>query len=155
MLERERAVSEERRVLRPGGTVSASESLGADLDLETADSGVARVWTGGLRQILVDTPDVLTLPAPGLEQLYRQAGFLDVTVDLQPRRVGLDSWEAVARAFIVAPRAGLSARERWLRAGIPGGLLDEFLARLSAEAERGRPATLLATDAFLTARAPG
>ena len=155
MRERERAVAEELRVLRPGARVSLSESLGSDLDLDTDDRGVARVWTGGLRDILVDTPDELTLSPSGLEELYRGEGFADVAISVEPRRVLLDSGDAVARAFVVSPPAGLSARERWLRAGIPGALLDEFLARLTAEAERSRPATLLAADAFLTARAPG
>jgi hypothetical protein len=32
-------------------------------------------------------------------------------------------------------------------------LVDEFLARVVADAENGRPATLIASEGFLTARA--
>lgn len=154
MDERERAVVEERRVLKPGGRVSCSESVGTEVDLETADSGIDRVWRGGLRDILIGSPDVLTLSEAALKGLYRDHGFEDVTVEPHRQVVILDSAEAVARAFAASPPAGLSARERWERSGIPGSLLDEFLARLAAEAERGRPATLLASEAFLSARAP-
>lgn len=152
---RERAVAEERRVLRPDGRVSCSESLGNDLELETEDRGIGRVWDGGLRDILLGTPDVLTLTPAGLETLYVEAGFEDVAITSAPQRLILDSAEAVARAFATSPPKGLSARERWLRAGIEGGLLNQFLARLAAEADRGRPATLIAAEGFLTARAPG
>ena len=148
-------ILEERRLLRPGGRVSCSESLGSALELETEDRGIARVWEGGLREILLGTPDALTLTPDGLERLYTQAGFTEVSVETLPSRVALDSVDAVARAFAVPPPAGLSARERWLRAGIPAGLLDEFLARLSAESERGRPSTLVASEGYLTARASG
>ncbi len=154
MQERDRAIAEELRVLRPGGRVSGSESLGNDLELEAEDRGIARAWHGGLREILLGTPDVLTLTAEGLETLYSQAGFEDVSVTSAPQRLLLDSVDAVVRAFATPPPNGLSARERWLRAGIKGGLLDEFLARLAAEAERGHPATLVAAEGFLTARAP-
>ena len=153
MERRERAVAEERRVLRPGGTVSCSESLGTGLDLETYDPGIDRVWRGGLREILMETPDAFTLSSAQLLALYRDGGFEEVSVAAVRHTVRLDSQEAVARAFAVAPPAGLSARERWQRAGIAVPLVDEFLARLSAEAERDRPATLLASEGFLTARA--
>lgn len=153
MDERDRAISEEHRVLRPGGRVSCSESLGGDIDLHSDDRGVARVWKGGLREILLATPDLLTLSASGLEAMYGKAGFRDVSVTAVPQRVMLESPDAVARAFAAAPPSGLSARERWLRAGIAGGLIDEFMARLAAEAERGRPASLIAAEAYLTARA--
>ena len=153
MEERERAVAEERRVLRPGGRVSCSESLGSELDLETEDRGIARVWEGGLRDILLDTPDALTLSGGDLEDLYAQGGFHAVSLTSIPHRVTLDSADAVARALIVAPPRGLSARERWLRSGIPAPLLDEFMARLVAEADRGRPASLIAAEGFLIATA--
>jgi SAM-dependent methyltransferase len=155
MEQRERAVQEERRVLRRGGRISCSESLGGELDLEAHDRGIARVWDGGLREILLGTPDTFTLTPRGLETLYTRGGLEDVAVTAIPQRVELDSVDAVARAFTVAPPRGLSARERWLRAGIAAGLLDEFLARLVMEAEAGRAATLVAAEGFLTARAPG
>jgi SAM-dependent methyltransferase len=154
MEERERALREERRVLRPGGRISCSESLGGELDLEAEDRGVARVWEGGLREILLGTPDAFTLTPAALEDLYVGGGFQDVSVTTIPQRVTLDSVDAVARAFTVAPPSGLSARERWLRAGIGASLIDEFLARLVMEAEGGRPATLIAAEGFLTASAP-
>lgn len=154
MEERERAVLEERRVLSPAGRVSCSESLGGELDLEAEDRGVARVWNGGLREILLGTPDAFTLTPAALEDLYAGGGFEDVSVSTMPLRVVLDTVDAVARVFTVAPPSGLSARERWLRAGIAAGLIDEFLARLVMEAEGGRPATLVAAEGFLTARAP-
>jgi SAM-dependent methyltransferase len=154
MEQRERAIMEERRVLRPGGRVSCSESLGGELALETADRGIARVWDGGLREILLGTPDAFTLTPSGLEALYAEGGFEDVSVTTVPQRVALESVDAVARAFTVAPPNGLSARERWLRAGIAAGLIDEFLARLVMESEAGRPATLIAGEGFLTARTP-
>ena len=150
---RERAVAEEKRVLRSGGTVSCSESLGTGLDLETYDPGIDRVWRGGLRDILMETPDAFTLSSAQLLSLYEAAGFEEVSVAAVRHTVTLDSQDAVARAFAVSPPAGLSARERWQRAGIAGALVDEFLARLAAEAERDRPATLLASEGFLTARA--
>jgi SAM-dependent methyltransferase len=151
---REAAVAEERRVLRSEGRVSGSESVGAELDLETSDRGIERVWRGGLRDILVDSPDMLTLTVGGLEALYAAEGFRDVAVEPRRHAVPLDSAQAVARAFALSPPAGLSAKERWERSGIPGPLIDEFLARLASEAEHDRPATLLATEAGLTARAP-
>ena len=150
---RERAVAEERRVLRPGGSVSCSESLGTELDLETHDPGVYRVWQAGLRQILMDTPDAFTLSGPQLLALYKKGGFEKASVASVRQAVSLDSQEAVVRAFAVAPPAGLSARERWQRAGIAVALVDEFLARLVADAEQDRPATLLAHEGFLTATA--
>lgn len=150
---RERAAAEERRVLRPGGTVSCSESLGTGLDLETYDPGIDRVWRGGLREILMETPDAFTLSSAQLLALYQEAGFEDVSVAAVRHAVSLDSQDVVVRAFALAPPAGLSAKERWQRAGIAGGLIDEFLARLATEAERDRPATLLASEGFLTARA--
>jgi SAM-dependent methyltransferase len=154
MEERERAVAEERRVLRPGGHVSCSESIGSDVDLRSEDPGIDRAWRGGLRDILLDSSDVFTVSVPGLEALYLANGFEEITLEAIPHRVILDSGDAVARAFAVAPPAGISARELWERAGIPGALLDEFLARLAAEADRGRPATLSVSEGFLTARAP-
>lgn len=150
---RERVVAEERRVLRPGGTVSCSESLGTGLDLETYDPGIDRVWRGGLREILMETPDTFTLSAPQLLALYKENGFEEVSVAAVRHTVTLDSQDAVVRAFAVAPPAGLSARERWQRAGIAGALVDELLTRLVAEAERDRPATLIASEGFLTATA--
>jgi SAM-dependent methyltransferase len=155
MDDRERAMLEERRILRPGGRVSCSESLGGEMHLQTEDRGIARVWEAGLREILLKTPDALTLTPTGLQDLYGNAGFEDVSLSEVPHRVTLDSPDAVARAFAVAPPYGLSARERWLRAGIAGDLLDEFLARLAMEAEGGRPATLVVAEGYLTARAPG
>jgi SAM-dependent methyltransferase len=154
MDERERAVGEELRVLRPGGAVSCSESLGTGLDLETYDPGVERVWRGGLREILMSTPDTFTLSSAQLLSLYRESGFTEVSVGAVRHAVILDSQDAVVRAFAVAPPAGLSARERWQRAGIAGALVDEFLARLAVEAERDQPATLTVSEGFLTARVP-
>jgi len=151
---RERAVAEELRVLRPGGTVSCSESLGTALDLETFDPGIERVWRGGLREILMSTPDAFTLSSAQLLALYGENGFTEVSAAAVRHAVILDSPDAVARSFAVAPPAGLSARERWQRAGIAGGLVDEFLARLVAEAERDQPATLTVSEGFLTARVP-
>ena len=153
MPSREKAVREERRVLRHGGRVSCSESLGTELDLETEDLGIERVWRGGLRDILLDSPDAFTLSAPALEYLYVENGFAEVSIAAVRHAVKLESSEAVARAFAVSPPAALSARERWQRAGIAAGLVDEFLARLAAEAERGRPATLTSLEGYLTARA--
>ena len=155
MERRERAVTEERRVLRPGGAVSCSESLGAGLDLESDDPGIDRVWRGGMREILIDAPDAFTLSAPHLLALYEQNGFQEVSVAAVRHDVVLDSPDAVARTLATSPSIGLSARERWQRAGVAAPLVDEFLARLSADAERGRPATLVASEGFLTARAPG
>lgn len=153
MEHRERAVAEERRVLRPGGSVSCSESLGAGLDLETDDPGIDRVWRGGLRDILLETPDAFTLSSADLLGLYQAHGFEEVSVASVRHAVLLDSKEAVTRAFAVAPPAGLSARERWQRAGLATSLIDEFLARLVADAENDRPATVIASEGFLTARA--
>jgi SAM-dependent methyltransferase len=152
MMSREKAVREERRVLRNGGRVSCSESLGTELDLETEDLGIERVWRGGLRDILLDSPDAFTLSAPALEYLYVENGFAQVSIAAVRHAVKLESADAVARAFAVSPPAALSARERWQRAGIAAGLVDEFLARLAAEAERGRPATLISLEGYLTAR---
>ena len=151
---RERAVAEELRVLRPGGTVSCSESLGTALDLETFDPGLERVWRGGLGEILMNTPDAFTLSSAQLLALYRENGFTEVSVAAVRHAVILDTRDAVVRAFAVAPPAGLSARERWQRAGVAGGLVDEFLARLVVEAERDQPATLTVSEGFLTARVP-
>jgi SAM-dependent methyltransferase len=151
---KERAVAEELRVLRPGGTVSCSESLGTALDLETVDPGIERVWRGGLREILMNTPDAFTLSSAQLLALYGENGFTEVSAAAVRHAVILDSRDAVARSFAVAPPAGLSARERWQRAGIAGGLVDEFLARLVVEAERDQPATLTVSEGFLTARVP-
>lgn len=153
MQNRERAVSEELRVLRRGGLVACSESLGTGLDLETDDPGIERVWRGGLRDILRETPDAFSLSSAQLLALYRDGGFEEVSVASVRHSVTLDSQEAVARTFAVAAPASLSARERWQRAGIAGSLVDEFLARLAADAESGRPATVIASEGFLTARA--
>lgn len=155
MESRDRAVTEERRVLRPGGAVSCSESLGAGLDLESDDPGIDRVWRGGMREILLDTPDAFTLSSSQLLGLYERNGFEEVSVAAVRHDVVLDSPDAVARNLATSPPIGLSARERWQRAGVAPPLVDEFLARLSADAERGRPATLVASEGFLTARVPG
>jgi hypothetical protein len=107
-----------------------------------------------MREILMETPDAFTLSASQLLALYEENGFAEVSVAAVRHDVILDSPEAVARTFATSPPIGLSARERWQRAGISGSLVDEFLARLSADAERGRPATLVASEGYLTARVP-
>jgi SAM-dependent methyltransferase len=150
--DRRRAVAEERRVLRGGGTVSCSESLGGALDLRTADPAIGRVWEGGLRDIL--DADDRAFTAERLGALYRGAGFESVTVEDRLHGVVLEDADAVARAFARTPPAGRSARDRWLDAGVPAPFVDEFLARLALAAEEGRPVTLVAPEGFLTARAP-
>lgn len=155
MEERARAVADERRVLRPGGTVSCSESLGAELDLEVSEPGLHRAWRGGLREILHQTASgSFTFSAERLHALYAEAGFEGVRVDAARRALPLDSGDAVGRAFAVSPPSGRSARERWIESGVPHGFADEFLARLALEAESGRRAELIVAEGFLTARAP-
>lgn len=155
MEERSRAVAHERRVLRPGGMVSCSESLGAELDLEVSEPGLRRAWRGGLRAILHQTASgSFTFSADRLQALYAEAGLEGVRVDVDRRALPLDSGDAVARAFAVRPPSGRSARERWTEEGVPDGFVDEFLARLALEAESGRHAALIVAEGFLTARVP-
>jgi SAM-dependent methyltransferase len=146
------AVAEERRVLRPNGLVSCSETLGGDLDLDTDEPGTGRAWSGGLHEILL--ADERAFTAERLRDLYTGAGFDGVAVESVPRRVTLEDADAVARAFARTPPGGRSARDRWVDAGVPAPLVDEFLARLTRQAEDGRPATLVAPEGFLTASAP-
>ena len=151
MHDRGGAVAEELRVLAPGGRVSASESLGADLGLRARDPGIVRVWEAGLRQILREAARE-PLDAERLSSLYRDAGFDDVRVETEVRPAPLDSPAAIVRAFAARPPAGDAAADAWRSAGVPAGLVDEFLARLAAEAERGAPAALLVVEGYLTAR---
>ncbi|MGH2739267.1 MAG: class I SAM-dependent methyltransferase [Actinomycetota bacterium] len=145
---------EERRVLRAGGRVSCSESLGSAIELETSEPGIRRVWDG-LRSIMTEAaPMSFSFSHENLSDLYEGAGFEDVEVERVDRHVGLDSGESVARVFQTRPGAGLSAREYWERAGVPSEFLNEFFARLVLEADEGRPARLLTPEGFLTARAP-
>ena len=150
--DRGRAVAEERRVLGPRGRVSASESLGADLELRARDPGIVRVWEAGLRQILREAARA-PLDAEGLSSLYRDAGFDAVRVETEVRPAPLDSPAAIVRAFTARPPAGDAAADAWRSAGVPAALVDEFLARLAAEAERGTPPALLVVEGYLTARA--
>jgi len=140
----------ERRILRPGGRVSCSVTLGAEVDLVSEDPGLTRVWRG-LRETLAGAESP-AFTERGLIDLYAGADFDQVQVERWDRTVGLDDGDAVARAFVAGPVLGAPPRVAWERAGIPGGLLDEFLARLLLEAERGSPARLVAPEAFLTAR---
>jgi len=140
----------ERRILRPGGRVSCSVTLGAEVDLVSGDHGLERVWRG-LRETLAGAESP-AFTERGLIDLYAGAGFDQVHVERWDRTVALDDGDAVARAFVAGPVLGAPPRVAWERAGIPGGLLDEFLARLVREAERGSPARLVAPEAFLTAR---
>jgi ubiquinone/menaquinone biosynthesis C-methylase UbiE len=156
MEERSRAVDEERRMLIPGGIVSCSESLGSEIDLDASEPGLIRAWHGGLREILEQTAaDSFTFSADRLRALYADAGFEQVRVESESRRLPLDSGAAVARAFAATPPAGRSARDRWLEAGVPEEFANEFLARLTLEADEGRPAHLIVQEGFLTAVAPG
>lgn len=149
-----RAVAEELRVLGPGGRVACSESLGTASDLEVQDPGTSRVWMG-LRTILEEVGSTAyTFSGDALVALYLNTGFTDVRLQPLDHSIALDSAEAVARVFQGRPGAGLSAREYWERAGVPGAYLDEFFARLLLEAEGGRPARLIAPEGLLTASAP-
>ncbi|HEV3475051.1 MAG TPA: methyltransferase domain-containing protein [Actinomycetota bacterium] len=150
--DRPRAVAEERRVLAAGAMVSCSESIGAAVDLSTEEPGIAEVWPA-LREVLTEAAAHALWPSE-LARLYREAGFTDVRVVTEDRETALDSSAAVVRAFAVPPPAGLSAREYWRRAGLPGEVVDEFLARLAREAELDRPVRLATQEAFLTATAP-
>jgi SAM-dependent methyltransferase len=146
------AVVAERMAMVSGGRVSCSETLGRELDLVAEDPGIDRVWRG-LQRVLAGSGSY-AFTERGLVALYEHAGFEEVGARRWDREVLLDGEEAVARAFAASPAAGLSARAAWERAGVPGPLLDELLARLALEAERGRPVRLVAPECFVTARAP-
>lgn len=144
----EAAVAEERRVLRAGGRVSCTMSLGAEVELSTGDRALERVWRG-LLDAVGSRPG---FTERGLRGLYEDSGFEDVRIDRWERVVALDGPEAVARVFVAEPALGIPARAAWGQAGIPATFVDEFLARLVRQAERGVPARLIAPEAFLTAR---
>jgi SAM-dependent methyltransferase len=144
------AVAEERRVLAPGGRVAASESLGLEAELVAEDPGLVRVWEG-LQEVLGEAA-AYAVTLGEVRGLYRDAGFHTIRTRRLELDTPLDSPAAVARAFALDPPAGVSARHGWRAAGVPRDLVDQWLARLSLAAERGRPARLRTPEGLLTAR---
>lgn len=142
-------VAEERRILGAGGRISCSVTLGGELRLSSGDRGLERVWRE-LREVPSGSGPAFTEHT--LAELYSGGGFDDVRLERWDRAVPLEDGDAVARAFVADPALGVPARTAWVRGGIPAGFVDEFLARLVREAERGAPAKLVAPEGFLTAR---
>jgi SAM-dependent methyltransferase len=149
MESREEALADAHRVLRAGGTLAFSESLGREMDLVLSDPGLARLWEA-LKEFAwaalgegAFTPEVL-------EGLVTKAGFEAVRVQRERRRTRLPDARAARAFFEDAPPGGLSLSGIWRASGIDEGVVDAFLDGVAAAA----PTLLETPEAYVTARKP-
>lgn len=149
MESREDALAEAHRVLRAGGNLSFSESLGREMDLALSDPGLARLWEA-LKEFAWAALGEAAFTPELLEGLATKAGFEAVRVQRERRRTRLPDRRAVRAFFDEAPPGGLSLSGIWRASGIDEAVVDAFLDGLGAAA----PTLVETPEAYVTARKP-
>lgn len=144
---REELAAEAFRVLRLGGRLSFSESLGREMDLALEAPLLGQIWSA-LKEIGEAALGDSVLAVEGLERLVSAAGFAGVRVEREPRRERLTNARAVRAFFADRPPGGLSLLDVWRTCGVDEPVLESFLHGAASAA----PLVVETPEAYVTAR---
>lgn len=123
------ALAEARRVLRPGGRISFSESLTREMSVPSRDPAVAELWKA-LHEIATSALGEQSIDASALEALTSGAGFTGVHVRTERRRTLLEDERAVREVFQGSVPGALSLAGLWHEVGVKPDLIETFLGAI-------------------------
>lgn len=145
MEDRAAAAREVCRVLAPSGVFAGSESLNAEIEIEVAHEGLREIWAA-IKEGLASLAPV-TLSSADLERLLRDAGFVDV--ELEVERTRHPDWDPSEFFFEQRGPSGYSLAEYMVSGGIDERLMAGFVRGLAAEG-----AVLTTSEGIFFARKP-
>lgn len=149
MERRPEAVAEARRVLRPGGRLSFSESLTRLMGVPSRTPVIADLWKA-LHEIATGVLGEQTIDASSLEKLVEGAGFDAVRVETERRRTLLEDERAVHEVFEGQVSGAASLAALWREVGVKPDLVETFLGAIAAEA----PLEIETPEGYVTATRP-
>ncbi|KAH8881336.1 S-adenosyl-L-methionine-dependent methyltransferase [Thozetella sp. PMI_491] len=133
-----RALTEMRRVLKPGGILATRDA--AELHFYPRSYGLDRLWTGNMARTLRRGESDQSFPGGGMPALYRQAGFGSASSKLEVGAGTTVFSGGEARRWYAARNLGRLQpqdpyRASWLQAGVSEGEITETIEALQRWAE--------------------